>query len=132
MSKPRLFPLIQRFVAAFALLGLVAGCTTTPPETMLAVPAAPQKYAAIVIDGSTGKTLFEVNSTAPRYPASLTKMMTLYLLCEALDQGRLAKTTLIPVSDNAARQPPTKLRFRRGEAIDVETAIRAIVVKSAN
>ncbi|RWQ26854.1 MAG: D-alanyl-D-alanine carboxypeptidase, partial [Mesorhizobium sp.] len=105
---------------------------TTPPETMLAVPAAPQKYAAIVIDGSSGKTLFEVNSTAPRYPASLTKMMTLYLLFEALDQGRASKTTLIPVSDNAARQPPTKLRFRRGEAIDVESAIRAIVVKSAN
>ncbi|TIX75147.1 MAG: D-alanyl-D-alanine carboxypeptidase, partial [Mesorhizobium sp.] len=54
---------------------------------MLAVPAPAQKYAAVVIDGSSGKTLFEANSTAPRYPASLTKMMTLYLLFEALDQG---------------------------------------------
>ncbi|CCV10154.1 Serine-type D-Ala-D-Ala carboxypeptidase [Mesorhizobium sp. STM 4661] len=128
----RLFPLIQRFVAAFALLALVAGCTTTPPDSMLAVPAAPQKYAAIVVDARTGQTLFQVNSTATRYPASLTKMMTLYLLFEALDSGRLAKETQIPVSDNAARQPPTKLRFRRGETIDVDSAIRAIVVKSAN
>jgi hypothetical protein len=133
MSKPRLFPLIQRFVAAFALLGLVAGCaTTTPTETMLAVPAPAQKYAAVVIDGGSGRTLFEANSTAPRYPASLTKMMTLYLLFEALEQGRVSKTTLIPVSANAARQPPTKLRFRRGETIDVDSAIRAITVKSAN
>lgn len=132
MSHPRRFPFIKRFVAAFALLGLVAGCATTPTETMLAVPAPAQKYAAVVIDGGTGKTLFEANSTAPRYPASLTKMMTLYLLFEALDQGRVSKTTPIPVSDNAARQPPTKLRFRRGETIDVESAIRAITVKSAN
>lgn len=133
MSKLRLFPLIRRFVAAFALLALVAGCTTiTPPETVLAVPAAPQKYAAIVVDARTGQTLFEVNSTVPRYPASLTKMMTLYLLFEALDSGRLTKETQIPVSDNAARQPPTKLRFKRGETIDVDSAIRAIVVKSAN
>lgn len=120
-------------MAAFALLVLVAGCATAPPpETVLAVPAAPQKYAAIVVDARTGKQLFEVNSTAQRYPASLTKMMTLYLLFEALESGRVSKETQIPVSDNAARQPPTKLRFRRGETIDVDSAIRAIVVKSAN
>ncbi|TIW51736.1 MAG: D-alanyl-D-alanine carboxypeptidase, partial [Mesorhizobium sp.] len=69
---------------------------------------------------------------AQRYPASLTKMMTLYLLFEALESGRVSKETQIPVSDNASRQPPTKLRFRRGETIDVDSAIRAIVVKSAN
>ncbi|WP_246800692.1 D-alanyl-D-alanine carboxypeptidase family protein [Mesorhizobium amorphae] len=132
MSDQRPIPLIQKLMAAFALLVLIAGCTTAPPETVLAVPAAPQKYAAIVVDARTGKQLFEVNSSAQRYPASLTKMMTLYLLFEALESGRLAKETQIPVSDNAARQPPTKLRFRRGETIDVDSAIRAIVVKSAN
>ena len=127
------FPLlVQRFVAAFLLLLFVAGCTTAPPDSVLAVPAAPQKYAAIVIDASTGKQLFEVNSTAQRYPASLTKMMTLYLLFEALESGRVTKETQIPVSDHAASQPPTKMRFRRGESIDVDSAIRAIVVKSAN
>ncbi|MER9407366.1 D-alanyl-D-alanine carboxypeptidase [Mesorhizobium caraganae] len=127
------FPaLLQRFVAALALLVFVAGCSTTaPPDSVLAVPAPQEKYAAIVVDAS-GKTLFEVGSTARRYPASLTKMMTLYLLFEALESGRVSKETQIPVSDNAARQPPTKLRFRRGESIDVDSAIRAIVVKSAN
>jgi D-alanyl-D-alanine carboxypeptidase len=132
LSDFRLLPLIQKLVVALALLVLVAGCATTPPDTVLAVPAPPQKYAAIVVDARTGKTLFEVNSAAQRYPASLTKMMTLYLLFEALDQGRVTKDTQIPVSDNAARQPPTKLRFKRGETIDVDSAIRAIVVKSAN
>ncbi|RUU12186.1 D-alanyl-D-alanine carboxypeptidase [Mesorhizobium sp. USDA-HM6] len=120
-------------MAALALLLLVAGCTTAaPPESVLAVPAQPQKYAAIVVDASTGKQLFEVNSTAQRYPASLTKMMTLYMLFEALESGRVTKETQIPVSDHAASQPPTKLRFRRGETIDVDSAIRAMVVKSAN
>ncbi|MER8429112.1 D-alanyl-D-alanine carboxypeptidase family protein [Mesorhizobium caraganae] len=124
--------LLQRFVAALALLVFVAGCSTTaPPDSVLAVPAPQAKYAAIVVDAN-GKTLFEVSSTAQRYPASLTKMMTLYLLFEALETGRVSKETQIPVSDNAARQPPTKLRFRRGESIDVDSAIRAIVVKSAN
>lgn len=125
-------PLIQRFFAALALLVLLAGCATTPPDSVLAVPAPAQKYAAIVVDARTGKQLFEVSSTAQRYPASLTKMMTLYLLFEALESGRVSKQTQIPVSDHAASQPPTKLRFRRGESIDVDSAIRAIVVKSAN
>ncbi|TIU95384.1 MAG: D-alanyl-D-alanine carboxypeptidase [Mesorhizobium sp.] len=120
-------------MAALVLLLLIAGCTTAaPPETVLAVPAQPQKYAAIVVDASTGKTLFEVNSTAQRYPASLTKMMTLYMLFEALESGRVSKETQIPVSNHAAAQPPTKLRFRRGETIDIDSAIRAMVVKSAN
>ncbi|PBB91030.1 penicillin-binding protein [Mesorhizobium sp. WSM3864] len=120
-------------MAALVLLLLIAGCTTAaPPETVLAVPAQPQKYAAIVVDASTGKMLFEVNSTAQRYPASLTKMMTLYMLFEALESGRVSKETQIPVSNHAAAQPPTKLRFRRGETIDVDSAIRAMVVKSAN
>lgn len=127
------FPLLQKMMMAFALLAMVAGCTTVaPPDSVLAVPAQPQRYAAIVVDARSGKQLFEVNSTAQRYPASLTKMMTLYLLFEALESGRVSKETQIPVSDNAARQPPTKLRFRRGETIDVDSAIRAIVVKSAN
>ncbi|MDG4899428.1 MULTISPECIES: D-alanyl-D-alanine carboxypeptidase family protein [unclassified Mesorhizobium] len=120
-------------MTALVLLLLIAGCTTAaPPETVLAVPAQPQKYAAIVVDASTGKTLFEVNSTAQRYPASLTKMMTLYMLFEALESGRVSKDMQIPVSNHAASQPPTKLRFRHGETIDVDSAIRAMVVKSAN
>jgi D-alanyl-D-alanine carboxypeptidase len=132
LSDTSPFPLFQKITVAFAMLLLVAGCTTAPPESVLAVPAQPQRYAAIVVDGSSGKTLFEVNSAAQRYPASLTKMMTLYLLFEALESGRVTKETQIPVSDHAASQPPTKMRFRRGETIDVDSAIRAMVVKSAN
>jgi D-alanyl-D-alanine carboxypeptidase len=131
VSILRLPPLIRNLIALFMLL-VVAGCTTTPPAEILAVPAPPQKYAAIVVDARTGKQIFEVNSTAPRYPASLTKMMTLYLLFEALDSGRVTKETQIPVSAHAAKQPPTKLRFRPGETIDVDSAIRALTVKSAN
>ncbi|MEI9423775.1 D-alanyl-D-alanine carboxypeptidase [Mesorhizobium sp. Cs1299R1N1] len=133
MSLPRLFPLLQKILAVLTLAAMAAGCSTiTPPDSVLAVPAPPQKYAAIVVDGRSGKQLFEVNSTAQRYPASLTKMMTLYLLFEAMETGRVTKETQIPVSDHAASQPPTKMRFRRGETIDVDSAIRAIVVKSAN
>ncbi|ESY68207.1 D-alanyl-D-alanine carboxypeptidase [Mesorhizobium sp. B283B1A] len=133
MSHLHPLSFVHKVLAAFALLVLLAGCsTTTPPDSVLAVPAPPQKYAAIVVDAQTGKQLFEVNSTAQRYPASLTKMMTLYLLFEAMDSGRVTKETQIPVSDHAASQPPTKMRFRRGETIDVDSAIRAIVVKSAN
>jgi D-alanyl-D-alanine carboxypeptidase len=130
---PILSLLARRSLAALLVLVFLAGCTAaTPPERVLAVPAPPQKYAAIVADARTGKTLFSANAGSRRYPASLTKMMTLYLLFEALESGRISKETQIPVSDNAARQPPTKLRFRRGESIDVDSAIRAIVVKSAN
>lgn len=103
-----------------------------PPEQVLSVPAAAGKYAAIVVDAKTGKQLFEANSTAPRYPASLTKMMTLYMLFEALDSGGVTKDTQIPVSAFAASQPPTKMRLKPGETIDVETAIHALTVKSAN
>ena len=90
------------------------------------------KYAAIVIDGSNGSVLYETAAEAPRFPASLTKMMTLYLLFEAMESGRVSRTTLIPVSDYARSRPPTKIGFKRGDSVDVETAILAVVTKSAN
>ena len=89
-------------------------------------------FASIVVDAKTGKVLQESNADKLRHPASLTKIMTLYMLFEAMESGRVTKQTQIPVSDHAASQPPTKLRFRRGETIDVDSAIRAMVVKSAN
>ncbi|MDN5926271.1 MAG: D-alanyl-D-alanine carboxypeptidase [Hyphomicrobiales bacterium] len=112
---------------------MLAGCSTVdtltlPPPTEFAA----SKYAAVVIDANTGKMLYGVNSNSPRYPASLTKMMTLYLLFEAMDQGRVTRATMIPVSAHAASMPPTKLHFKPGETIDVDSAIRAMVTKSAN
>jgi D-alanyl-D-alanine carboxypeptidase len=90
------------------------------------------KYAAIVVDANEGRALFAVNASEPRYPASLTKMMTLYMLFEALDSGRVRLDTPIPVSAYAAGRPPSRLGLRPGQTIDVETAIRALVIKSAN
>ena len=121
----------RNVVALFAVATLVAGCATS--ETLNVAPQpAPDKFAAIVVDASNGRTLYQAYSTAPRYPASLTKMMTLYLTFEAMQQGRLSKTTLIPVSENARSQPPSKLGFKRGEQIELEAAIRALATKSAN
>ena len=112
---------------------LVAGCSTTPRQVLdVSPPASPSKYAALVVDAGSGRTLFQSNATAPRYPASLTKMMTMYMVFEALDSGRLSKSTLIPVSANAASEPPTRVGLRSGDTIDVDTALRALAVKSAN
>ena len=72
------------------------------------------------------------NADSPRHPASLTKIMTLYLLFERLEQGKIKLTTDMPVSAHAAVQAPSKLGLKPGETIRVETAIRAIVTKSAN
>ena len=92
----------------------------------------PDLDAALVINAKTGSVLYSRNAMAARHPASLTKMMTLYLLFEKL---RLHKTDLqaeLPVSANAAAQPRSHLRLRPGNSISVDMAIRAIVVCSAN
>ncbi len=90
------------------------------------------KYAAMVVDAHTGKVLHAANADTRNYPASLTKMMTLYLLFEAIDEGRLSKASRLKVSSRAARQPPSKLGLRTGQTITVDTAIRALVIRSAN
>ncbi len=117
-------------MAVFLLALALAACTTASERPI--VRPVSTKYAALVVDAASGKTLYEANSTQARFPASLTKMMTLYLLFEAIDSGRVGKQTMIPVSDRARRQPPSKLGFKAGQAIDVEAAVRALCVKSAN
>lgn len=116
------------------VLAALAGCSTTStPEMALTLPATQSaKHSAIVVNAYNGEVLFEENSEALRYPASLTKMMTIYMMFEAIDSGRITKSTLIPVSAYAAARPPTKVGFRPGQSIDVDTAIRALVTKSAN
>ena len=94
--------------------------------------AANSKYAGFVMDAKTGKTLYASSSNALRYPASLTKMMTLYMIFEAIDSGRISKKTRIRVSKNAAAEPPSKLGLRPGQTISVEQVIYALVTKSAN
>jgi D-alanyl-D-alanine carboxypeptidase len=96
------------------------------------VTPSPEKDAAIVVDGATGKVLYERNADAIRYPASLTKMMTLYLLFEALEKGTISLDTPMYASSHAVAQSPTKLYVPLGTTIDVDTAIKAITVLSAN
>ena len=104
----------------------------------LATPAlAEDRYAAVVMDARTNEVLLEDQADEARYPASLTKMMTLYMLFEALERGDISMDTRWTASRNAARQPPSRLGLgctrRRGcDSITVEQAINALVVQSAN
>ena len=121
---------LKRAAQATLLLAVVTGCSTA--STTIPAIAASDRYAAIVIDANTGKTLFASNADAQRYPASLTKMMTLYMLFEAMQAGRVNKDTRIPVSAYAAARPPTKIGFRSGQSIRAEDAALAMITKSAN
>jgi D-alanyl-D-alanine carboxypeptidase len=89
-------------------------------------------YAAIVIDANSGRVLSAVNPDSARHPASLTKIMTLYLLFERLEAGELTVDTPLVVSAHAAAQEPSRLGLRAGQSIRVGDAIRAMVTKSAN
>lgn len=93
---------------------------------------APGNFAAIVVDGNSGRVLYARNEDALRHPASITKVMTLYLLFEDLEKGRLHLDSRIPISAHAAAQAPTKLGLAPGATISVEDAIKAIVTLSAN
>ncbi len=101
---------------------------------LLALAATPvhAKYASLVMDAETGRVLHAVNADTRNYPASLTKMMTLYLVFEALDKGRLSLDLGLDVSARAARQPASRLGLGKGTTISVGDAILALVTKSAN
>jgi D-alanyl-D-alanine carboxypeptidase len=89
-------------------------------------------YASMVYDVKSGKTMQETNADALRHPASITKVMTLYMLFEQIESGRFKLNSELPVSREAASQAPSKLGLRPGETIEVEDAIKALVTKSAN
>ncbi len=89
-------------------------------------------YASIVVDANTGRVLQQTNADNLRHPASLTKMMTLYLLFEQLAAGKMKLSTEMPVSAHAAAMAPTKLDLKPGEKLSVKDAIPSIVTKSAN
>ena len=90
------------------------------------------RYSDIVVDGNSGAVLHASEPDALRHPASLTKIMTLYLLFEQLDAGKLKLDSSLEVSEHAAIQSPTKLGLRAGQTIQVEDAIKGIVTRSAN
>src|SRR5918992_5693423 len=93
---------------------------------------ASDRRAAMVIDANTGHVLHAASADAPRYPASLTKMMTLYLAFEKIEQGRLSYATKIRVSQVAASAPPSKLDLPPGAEIALIDAIKSLITKSAN
>ena len=127
-SQPGWRPRLPRAVAILILLlPIVASLTAIP-----AAPAQAAKYASIVIEESTGRVLFARNADKARYPASLTKIMTLYLLFEELESGRMSMQTKMPVSRVAASRSPSKLYLKPGQSITVKEAIYALITKSAN
>ena len=100
--------------------------------TLSSLPADAAPYAAIVVDANSGNVLHSSNPDARRHPASLTKIMTLYMLFEQLEAGKLKLDSELKVSEHAASQSPTKLGLRAGSTIQVEDAIKGIVTRSAN
>jgi D-alanyl-D-alanine carboxypeptidase len=102
--------------------------TATATPTTTYSPA----YAAIVVDANNGATLHSSNADAIRHPASLTKIMTLYMLFERLESGQLSLNSPLRVSEHAADQSPTKLGLRDGSTISVEDVIKGMITRSAN
>lgn len=119
-------------LAVFVALAAMTGGADARSRKARAKPAYSPPTASIVVDGNSGTVLHASNADAIRHPASLTKMMTLYLLFERLESGKIKLNTEMPASSHAAGQAPSKIGLKPGETIKVETAIKALVVKSAN
>ena len=96
----------------------------------ISVMSAP--YAVVVMDARSGKILHSRNANTRLHPASLTKMMTLYVVFEAIRHGEITEDTLVKISRNASREPPSKLGLKAGQKIKLRYLIRAAAVKSAN
>lgn len=112
---------------AFALL-----CLAFSGAIPARAAAAPQKHAAFVLDVNSGAVLHNDDGDAIRHPASLTKMMTLYLTFELIESGRLKMSDMITISERAANAAPSKLDLKPGAQISVADSIKAVVTKSAN
>jgi len=114
------------------LLVVVAICATILAAHPAAAQIGSDRYSSIVVDARTGRELSSVAADEPRHPASLTKMMTLYMVFEALRDRRISLETLVPVTGHAASMQPTKLGLMPGTKITVEQAILGLVTLSAN
>lgn len=113
--------------------GLILGFALTAlPWRAAEAQIGSARYSAIVMEARTGTVLIDAGADEPRYPASLTKMMTLYMTFEALRDGRTQLGSRVVMSDYAASRPPSKLGIPPGGGLTVEQAILALVTKSAN
>ncbi|PTM57352.1 D-alanyl-D-alanine carboxypeptidase [Phreatobacter oligotrophus] len=124
--------LVAGFAAAVAVLAMTLAAPTSAEARQRRYAGYAPAYSAIVIDAKTGQTLHAEAPDAHRFPASVTKVMTLYLLFEQIEAGRFTLQSPLRVSAEAAAQPPSKIGVRAGSTITVEEAIRALVTKSAN
>lgn len=126
-SQPLAAParLLHR-VAVFVLTALLALSCAAPQA------AASPQYAALILDGQTGSILHAANIDTRVHPASLTKIMTLYMVFDALRSGRLTMDQQIPISARAAEQPPSKIGLAAGQTISVRDAVMVLITKSAN
>ena len=114
--------------AAFGLLALLAAGLAAPAAAQIGSP----RYAAIVVEAGSGRVLFARDADAPRHPASLTKMMTAYMVFEAVRAGRARWSTPVVISSHAATRPPSKLGLPAGSRITLEQALLGIITRSAN
>ena len=116
-----------KFAVSILAMGVLANIAISQPYAVAAT-----KYAGFVIDAKSGRVLYSRNADAHRYPASLTKMMTLYLVFEDLKRGKISLKTRVKMSRHAASQPPSKLGIKPGRTFTVRQGIYALVTKSAN
>jgi D-alanyl-D-alanine carboxypeptidase len=120
------------FVSRFFLVCLAVSLASAAISSNASASLRDSRYGAIVLDHDTGNVLYAVNPDRRSYPASLTKVMTLYLLFDALEQGRLRLDSTMAVTSHASAQAPSKLGLVPGDRIAVEDAVLALVTKSAN
>ncbi len=125
-------PLSALIRRGFLSLLLAVAVTMTPTRAPLAQSSDNSRYAAIVVDAESGEVLFARHADSRRYPASITKVMTLYLTFEALAEGKVKLDDVLTVSPHAASQPPSKLGLAAGQTITLDNAMRATAVRSAN
>lgn len=128
VARPHIVARVAGRVVAAVVVALGLWLSPAP----VAAQIGSDRYSAMVLDARSGNVLIAANADEPRYPASLTKMMTLYMLFEALREGRVQLNTPIRMSEEAASRPPSKLGLPIGMTLTVEQAILALVTKSAN
>ncbi len=140
--RSRILPAIHRAFVGLAAFAIIAAATQGDPaearsrrhhhSDQASKGGYQPPYAAIVVDANSGRVLHASNADSLRHPASITKIMTLYLLFEQLEAGKLKLDSRLPVSAHAAAQEPSKLGLEPGQTIATEDAIKAVVTKSAN
>jgi D-alanyl-D-alanine carboxypeptidase len=130
--RPVLFGLAAAVVAPAMVTAALWGDEAAARRHSQATTSYSPAYAAIVVDANSGNVMHSSNADALRHPASLTKIMTLYLLFERLEAGKLKLDSPLKVSEHAAGQDPTKLGLKDGSTIPVEDAIKGIITRSAN